>query len=101
MPVNIPLALLIAFCCLAFLALTVGERLYNVGEAVEASIEASGERHEIGTLGAAMLAGVGAGLYASLQDAASAMRGAVRHFQPAGQSIAGREAAWRRALLAV
>ncbi len=56
---------------------------------------------ETTALGAAMLAGVGAGLFASLGDAAAAMRGGVRRFAPAHADIAARRADWRRALLAV
>src|SRR6185503_12146586 len=38
---------------------------------------------ETTALGAAMLAGLGHGLFASLEQATSAMRGAVRHWSPA------------------
>ena len=57
---------------------------------------------ETTALGAAMLAGVGAGLFDSLEEAA-AMRGAVRRFEPA-MAEKVREArldGWRRALAAV
>ena len=55
---------------------------------------------ETTALGAAMLAGVGAGLHASLEDAAAAMRGYVRQFTPAmtADVRAARLAAWARAL---
>lgn len=56
---------------------------------------------ETTALGAAMLASVGAGLHGSLEAAAGAMRGEVRHFMPDGSNAAGRHAAWQRALLAV
>ena len=57
---------------------------------------------ETTALGAAMLAGVGAGLYASLDDAA-AMRGAVRRFAPAmdESTRAARLEGWERAVDAV
>jgi glycerol kinase len=57
---------------------------------------------ETTALGAAMLAGVGAGLFASLDEAA-AMRGAIERFQPAmaADSRAARLAGWREALAAV
>ena len=55
---------------------------------------------ETTALGAAMLAGVGAGLYPSLQAAAAAMRGSVRTFTPGGQVLPERRAAWERALAA-
>jgi glycerol kinase len=57
---------------------------------------------ETTALGAAMLAGVGCGLFASLEEA-SAMRGAVQAFQPAmaDETRAGRLAAWRAALATV
>jgi len=57
---------------------------------------------ETTALGAAMLAGLGCGLFASLEEAA-AMRGPVRLFEPA-MAAAAREArlqGWRRALEAV
>ncbi len=56
---------------------------------------------ETTALGAAMLAGVGAGLFASLDQAAAAMRGGVRRFTPAPGDLAARRAAWDRALAAV
>jgi glycerol kinase len=54
---------------------------------------------ETTALGAAMLAGVGAGLYRSLKEA-SAMRGAVEHFRPAMATDvrAARLAGWQKAL---
>jgi glycerol kinase len=54
---------------------------------------------ETTALGAAMLAGVGCGMFASLEDAAS-MRGAVEQFTPgmADQLRAARLEAWRRAV---
>ncbi len=55
---------------------------------------------ETTALGAAMLAGVGAGLYPSLRVAAAAMRGAVRTFAPGAQARPERRAAWDRALSA-
>jgi glycerol kinase len=57
---------------------------------------------ETTALGAAMLAGVGAGLFGSLEEAA-AMRGAVRRFAPAmaGAVRAGRLAGWKKAVAAV
>jgi glycerol kinase len=58
---------------------------------------------ETTALGAGMLAGVGVGLFASLPEAAGAMRGAVRQFEP-GMDPGVREerlARWRRALAAV
>ncbi len=58
---------------------------------------------ETTALGAAMLAGVGAGLFASLSDAYAAMSGARRHFAPAmGADVRGaRLADWGRALESV
>lgn len=53
---------------------------------------------ETTALGAAMLAGVGAGLFASLDEAVGAMRGAVDVFAPGGAVPAERHADWRRAL---
>ena len=46
------------------------------------------------------LAGLGAGLFASLEDAATAMRGPVRRFDPAMDAAerAERLARWRKAL---
>ena len=57
---------------------------------------------ETTALGAGILAAVGAGLFASLEEAATAMRGAVRRFEPAmEQSVrAERLARWQRALAA-
>ncbi|HVQ07902.1 MAG TPA: glycerol kinase [Allosphingosinicella sp.] len=57
---------------------------------------------ETTALGAAMLAGVGAGLFGSLEEAA-AMRGAVRRFKPAMAEAAraGRLAGWKKAVAAV
>lgn len=57
---------------------------------------------ETTALGAAMLAGVGAGLFGSLEEAA-AMRGAVERFAPAMDAEVrnARLAAWRRAVAAV
>jgi glycerol kinase len=57
---------------------------------------------ETTALGAAMLAGVGAGLYGSLEEA-SAMRGDVEHFRPAmGAEVrAARLAGWQKALASV
>ena len=55
---------------------------------------------ETTALGAAALAGLGAGLFASLDTALAAMRGPVRHFAPAmaaGERIS-RLHAWRKAL---
>jgi glycerol kinase len=56
---------------------------------------------ETTALGAAMLAGVGCGLFASLEEAA-AMRGEVERFEPAmgAKTRAGRLALWRSALAA-
>jgi len=58
---------------------------------------------ETTALGAAMLAAVGAGIHASLEDAAKAMRGKVRRFEPAMPEGARVErlARWRKALAAV
>ena len=55
---------------------------------------------ETTALGAAMLAGVGAGLFGSLAEAAQVMRGPTRHFEPAldEASRAARIAAWVKAL---
>ena len=55
---------------------------------------------ETTALGAAMLAGVGAGLHASLKDAAAAMRGPSRRFVPGldDGARAARLHQWRRAL---
>ena len=57
---------------------------------------------ETTALGAAMLAGVGCGMFRSLEEA-SAMRGPVRRFEPAmdAQVREARLAGWRRALAAV
>jgi glycerol kinase len=58
---------------------------------------------ESSALGAAMLAGVGAGLFASLDDAASAVRGEVDRFSPACDADVRerRIEAWDRAVAAV
>jgi glycerol kinase len=58
---------------------------------------------ETTALGAAMLAGVGVGHYASLEDAAQTMRGTVRRFSPnLGETArAARLGAWHKALAAV
>lgn len=58
---------------------------------------------ETTALGAAMLAAVGAGIHASLDEAARAMRGGLRRFQPQMDSAIrnARLAEWRKALLAV
>ena len=56
-----------------------------------------------GLAGAAMLAGLGAGMFTTLDEAAKAMRGSVRHFSPhmdAGKRGA-RLAAWRKAVAQV
>ncbi|HEX8442342.1 MAG TPA: glycerol kinase GlpK [Allosphingosinicella sp.] len=57
---------------------------------------------ETTALGAAMLAGVGCGLFASLEEAAS-MRGAVQRFEPAKdeETRSARLELWKRALTAV
>ncbi len=57
---------------------------------------------ETTALGAAILAAVGAGLFATLEDAADAMRGPVRHFAPVIEPDvrAERLVRWRRALAA-
>jgi glycerol kinase len=57
---------------------------------------------ETTALGAAMLAGVGAGLFGSLEEAA-AMRGAVKRFAPAlaDDVRAARLAGWKKAVRAV
>ena len=58
---------------------------------------------ETTALGAAMLAGVGAGLFPSLEDAASAVRGQVTTFRPEMDSSAraSRIAAWDQAVQGV
>lgn len=58
---------------------------------------------ETTALGAAMLAAVGAGIHPSLEDAAQAMRGKVRRFEPAMAANTREErlARWRKALAAV
>ena len=58
---------------------------------------------ETTALGAAMLAAVGAGLHASLEDACAAMIGATRRFEPAMDVVNrnARLAAWNTALGAV
>jgi glycerol kinase len=58
---------------------------------------------ETTALGAAMLAAVGAGIHPSLEDAAQAMRGKVRRFEPAMAASTREErlARWRKALAAV
>ncbi len=55
---------------------------------------------ETTALGAAMLAGVGAGLFGSLDQAAGAMRGGVQQFTPGPAPDQARRAAWERALAA-
>ena len=57
---------------------------------------------ETTALGAALCAAVGAGLYATLEDAAGAMRGSGREFSPAMEADVREErlARWRRALAA-
>ena len=57
---------------------------------------------ETTALGAAMSAAVGAGLYASLEQASAAMRGKVRTFEPAMDDGVRQErlGRWRRALTA-
>jgi glycerol kinase len=58
---------------------------------------------ETTALGAAMLAGIGAGLFGSLAEAAAAMRGEVRRFTPEMDTDARGERleGWRRALRSV
>jgi glycerol kinase len=58
---------------------------------------------ETTALGAAMLAGVGAGLFATLEEACAAMRGGVRRFTPrmSGEQRARRLALWADALAKV
>ena len=58
---------------------------------------------ETSALGAAMLAGVGAGLFASLDEAASAVRGPVARFNPGSNAEARRARvdSWDRAVAAV
>jgi glycerol kinase len=58
---------------------------------------------ETSALGAAMLAGIGCGLFASLEEAASAVRGEVERFSPAGDTAARvrRIERWDRAVVAV
>jgi glycerol kinase len=58
---------------------------------------------ETTALGAAMLAGVGAGLFATLGEAAAAMRGPTRRFSPAMDEAtrAARISAWSKALAAL
>lgn len=58
---------------------------------------------ETSALGAAMLAGVGAGLFSSLQDAAASVRGPVARFSPGSTEAARaqRMEAWDRAVAAV
>jgi glycerol kinase len=58
---------------------------------------------ETTALGAAMLAAVGAGLHASLEDAAKGMIGRAKRFEPrmSGDERAARIAAWEQALAAV
>ena len=57
---------------------------------------------ETTALGAAMLAGVGCGMFGSLEDAA-AMRGSVERFEPAlaGEVRGARLAGWEKAVAAV
>jgi glycerol kinase len=57
---------------------------------------------ETTALGAAMLAGVGAGIFGTLEDAAAAMIGETQEFTPVmdEQDRAERLAVWRRALAA-
>ncbi len=57
---------------------------------------------ETTALGAAMLAGVGVGMFMSLEEAAQSMRGAVDHFVPQmdAETREDRLARWRRALAA-
>lgn len=57
---------------------------------------------ETTALGAAMLAGVGAGLYPSLEDASAAMRGGLVHFAPdmTADERQQRRSQWQKALLA-
>ena len=58
---------------------------------------------ETSALGAAMLAGVGAGLFNSLEDAAAQVRGTVSRFSPAADDAARRQRLerWDRAVAAV
>lgn len=58
---------------------------------------------ETTALGAAMLAGLGAGMFSNLEDAAAAMRGQTRRFDPAMQGDVrdARLTNWQRALDAV
>ena len=58
---------------------------------------------ETSALGAAMLAGVGVGLFASLEQAASAVRGPVARFSPGpdGEARRARMERWDRAVAAV
>jgi len=57
---------------------------------------------ETTALGAAMLAGLGAGLFASLDEAAGAMRGGITRFEPAMEDDVRDErlARWRKAIAA-
>jgi glycerol kinase len=58
---------------------------------------------ETTALGAAMLAGLGAGLFASLDQAAATMRGTVGHFRPqiGDEERIARLALWQQALAKV
>ena len=58
---------------------------------------------ETSCLGAAMLAGIGAGLFASLEEAAAAVRGSVDRFSPGAnaESRDRRMARWDQAVAAV
>jgi len=58
---------------------------------------------ETSALGAAMLAGVGAGLFASLHEAAAAVRGPIERFSPTADegARAARIASWDRAVAGV
>ncbi len=58
---------------------------------------------ETTALGAAMLAGLGAGMFSTLKDAAAAMRGPVESFSPSldDATRAARQGQWRKALAVV
>jgi glycerol kinase len=74
----------------------------DIADLLDLSVERP-ELVETTALGAAMLAGLGAGLFASLEDAAAAMRSPSRRFEPAMPEDVRQErlTRWAKALASV
>ena len=79
-----------------------GEMAQDLADMLDLEVERP-DMVETTALGAGILAAVGAGLFASLDDAIAAMRGPVRTFVPAMDSTAREErlSRWHRALEAI